>query len=180
MLTKVPKLSTVFIIVGHQKIFYHLGNVALFRCSSNKFLVDYLRERYETHKRAEIPEPPGTSTTECAEVNVHTRYNRLYSAVLLRTSSYSYCRTFRTPTTQYCIMILARRGHQTALVQYVETYEWNSGSRKTNPCVRKIFELMFSAWKGRFHVQLAMFLRSAHGFSMGSAWISTLSTWYRR
>jgi hypothetical protein len=58
MLTKVPKLSTVFIIVGHQKTFYHLGNVELFKCLSNKFLVDNLRERYETHKRAEIPEPP--------------------------------------------------------------------------------------------------------------------------
>jgi hypothetical protein len=45
--------------VGHQKTFYHLGNVELFRCSSNKFLVDNLRERYETHKRAKIPEPPG-------------------------------------------------------------------------------------------------------------------------
>ncbi len=32
----------------------------LFRClSSNKFLVDNLSEMYETHKRAEIPEPPG-------------------------------------------------------------------------------------------------------------------------
>jgi hypothetical protein len=59
MLTKVPKLSTVFIIVGHQKTFYHLGNVELFRCLSNKFLVDNLRERYETHKRAKIPELPG-------------------------------------------------------------------------------------------------------------------------
>ena len=58
MLTKIPKLSTVFIIVGQQKTFYHFGNVELFRCSSNKFLVDNLRERYETHKRAEIPEPP--------------------------------------------------------------------------------------------------------------------------
>jgi hypothetical protein len=60
MLTKVPKLSTVFIIVGHQKTFYHLGNVELFRCLSNKFLVDILRDRYETQKRAEIPEPPDT------------------------------------------------------------------------------------------------------------------------
>jgi hypothetical protein len=58
MLTKVPKSSTVFIIVGHQKTFYRLGNVELFRCLSNKFLVDNLRERYETHRRAEIPEPP--------------------------------------------------------------------------------------------------------------------------
>ena len=59
MLTKVPKFSTVFIIVGHQKSFYHFGNVELFRClSSNKFLVDNLSEMYETHKRAEIPEPP--------------------------------------------------------------------------------------------------------------------------
>ena len=58
MLTKVPKFSTVFIIVGYLKTFYHLGNVELFRCLSNKFLVDNLRERYETHKRAEIPEPP--------------------------------------------------------------------------------------------------------------------------
>jgi hypothetical protein len=33
--------------------------VELFRCSWNKFLVHNLRERYETHKRAEIPEPPG-------------------------------------------------------------------------------------------------------------------------
>ena len=63
MLTKVPKLSTVFIIVGHQKAFYHLGNVELFRCSSNKFLVDNLRKMYETHKRAEIPEPPGVRIT---------------------------------------------------------------------------------------------------------------------
>ncbi len=63
MLTKVPKFSTVFIIVGHQKSFYHFGNVELFRClSSNKFLVDNLSEMYETHKRAEIPEPPGTRT----------------------------------------------------------------------------------------------------------------------
>ena len=60
MLTKVPKLSTVFITVGHQKTFYHLGKVELFRCSWNKFLVDNLRERYKTHKRAEIPEPPGS------------------------------------------------------------------------------------------------------------------------
>ncbi len=44
--------------MGHQKSFYHLGNVELFRSSSNKFLVDNLRERYKTHKRAEIPEPP--------------------------------------------------------------------------------------------------------------------------
>jgi hypothetical protein len=57
-------------------------------------------------------------------------------------------------------MILARRGHQTAQVQYVETYEGNSGSRKRNPCVRKIFELNFSAWKGRFHVELAMSLQT--------------------
>ena len=67
MLTKVPKLSTVFIIVGHQKTFYHLGNVELFRCSSNKFLVDNLRERYETHKRAEIREPPGWSDAKFLE-----------------------------------------------------------------------------------------------------------------
>ena len=95
-------------------------------------------------------------------------------------SGTTYCPTFRTPTTQYCIMILARRGHQTALVQYVETYKRNSGSRKRNPCVRKIFELMFSAWKRHFHVELAMILPSAHGFSMGSAWILKLSTGDRR
>jgi hypothetical protein len=63
MLTKVPKCSTVFIIVGHHKSFYHFGNVELFRClSSNKFLVDNLSEMYETHKRAEIPEPPGMNS----------------------------------------------------------------------------------------------------------------------
>jgi hypothetical protein len=57
MLTTVPKLSTVSIMVSHQKTFYHLGDVELFR-SSNKLLVDNLRERYETRKRVEIPEPP--------------------------------------------------------------------------------------------------------------------------
>ena len=41
-----------------QKTYYHFGNVELFWCSSTKFLVDNLRERYETHKRAKIPEPP--------------------------------------------------------------------------------------------------------------------------
>jgi hypothetical protein len=67
MLTKVPKLSTVFTIVDHQKTVYHLGNLELFRCSLNKFLVDNLRERYETHKRAEIPEPPDSrlQTPDC-------------------------------------------------------------------------------------------------------------------
>jgi hypothetical protein len=67
MLTKVPKLSTVFIIVGQQKTFYLFGNVELFRCSSNKFLVDNLRERYKTHKRAEIPEPPGDGDVDAGE-----------------------------------------------------------------------------------------------------------------
>ena len=66
----------------------------------------------------------------CWSTSLRTRNNRSHSAVLLRTSSYSYCRTFRTPTTQYCLMILARRCHQTALVKYVETYERNPGSRK--------------------------------------------------
>ena len=93
----------------------------------------------------------------CWSTSSRTKHNRLYSAVLQRTSYYSYCRTFRTPTTQYSIMILARRGHQTAQVQYVETYEGNSGSRKRNPCVRKLSKLNFSAWKGRFHVEFAMF-----------------------
>ena len=60
--------------------------------------------------------------TECAEVQVYVQEitdRTVPCYVILRTSSYSYCRTFRTPTTQYCIMILARRGHQTALVQYM-------------------------------------------------------------
>ena len=43
-------------------------------------------------------------------------------------------------------------------IQCVETCERNSRSRKGNPCVRKIFELMFSTWKGRVHVESAMFL----------------------
>ena len=58
MLRKVPKLNTVFNIVSHQKAFNHLGNVELFRSSLNIFLVDNLREMYETGKRVEIPEPP--------------------------------------------------------------------------------------------------------------------------
>ena len=55
---KSSKLSTVCIHMSHQKTFYHLGNVELFKSSSNKFLVHNLRERYETAKRVEIPEPP--------------------------------------------------------------------------------------------------------------------------